>query len=176
MDDIVLSTTESITISCTNTPAASKLATEMLYQAHVFVNDLCAWVDSFYMELIKTSQEPAGEDWLLVASCIKKLFEVLHQYRAPADRAASKMDNATRTTAYLWAMIQVHRELKNIRNHNFRGHPSVAPVITLHAFKTRITIFEKLSEALKSLENKVTDTQKNFDKLNDRVAKLEKKG
>lgn len=74
-------------------------------------------------------------------------------------------------------MIQVHRELKNIRAHNFRGHPAVAPVITLHVFKTRVTntAFDKLAESLKSIEKKLTDTQKNFDKLHDRVSKLEKK-
>ena len=87
------------------------------------------------------------------------------------------MDATSRTTAYLWAMIQVHREMKNIRSHNFRGHPAVAPVITLHVFKTRVTLsaFDKLSDALKSIEKKLTDTQKNFDKLHDRLSKLEKK-
>jgi len=29
--------------------------------------------------------------------------------------------------------------MKVIRTHNFRGHPAVAPVITLHVFKTRVT-------------------------------------
>jgi hypothetical protein len=177
MDDVSLAVTESILVACTALPAAQKLATEMMYQTQVFINELCSWVDSFYMELIKTSQVPPGEAWLLVAACIRKFFEVLRKLRAPADRASSKMDNPTRTTAYLWAMIQVHRELKNIRAHNFRGHPAVAPVITLHVFKTRVTntAFDKLAESLKSIEKKLTDTQKNFDKLHDRVSKLEKK-
>jgi hypothetical protein len=177
MDDISLAVTESISVSCEHTPSAGKLATEMLYQSQVFINELCSWVDSFYLELIKTSQVPAGEAWLLVASCIRKFCEVLRKFCAPADRAASKMDSATRTTAYLWAMIQVHREMKIIRGHNFRGHPAVAPVITLHVFKTRVTntAFEKLADSLKSIEKKLADTQKNFDKLHDRLTKLEKK-
>jgi len=87
------------------------------------------------------------------------------------------MDGATRTTGYLWAMIQVHREMKLIRGHNFRGHPSVAPVIMLHVFKTRVTTsaFEKLTESIRSLEKKVTDNTKNFDKIQDRLSKVEKK-
>ncbi len=74
-------------------------------------------------------------------------------------------------------MIQVHRELKNIRSHNFRGHPAGAPVITLQVFKTRVTntAFKKLSDALKSLDKKFTNTHKTFDKLHDRLVKLEKK-
>jgi len=89
---------------------------------------------------------------------------VLRKCRAPADRAASKMDGATRTTGYLWAMIQVHREMKLIRGHNFRGHPSVAPVITLHVFKTRVTTsaFEKLTESIRSLETASTECSSYF--------------
>jgi hypothetical protein len=141
------------------------------------MNDLCSWVDSFFMELINTSQAPDAEAWLLVASCIRKFCEVLRKFRAPADRAASKMDSTTRTTAYLWAMIQVHREMKAMQGHNLRGHPAVAPVITLHVFKTRVTtsVFAKLTETFKSLDKRVTDTQKNFDKIQDRLSKIEKK-
>jgi hypothetical protein len=129
------------------------------------------------MELIKTSQVPPAGAWTLVASCLQKFFEVLRKHRAPADRASSKLDATARTTAYLWAMIQVHRELKNIRSHNFRGHPAVAPVITLPVFKTRVTFtaFEKLTDSLKSIDKKITDLQENFDKLHDQISKLKKK-
>ena len=177
IDDVSLSVTESINVSCAGNPAGSKLATEMLYQTQVFVNELCIWVDSFYLELIKTSQVPHGKAWLLVASCIRKFCEVLRRFRAPADRAASKMDCTTRTTAYLWAMIQVHREMKVIRSHNFRGHPAVAPVIMLHVFKTHVTntAFEKLSENYRSLEKKIGELQKNYDKVQDHLSKVDKK-
>jgi hypothetical protein len=74
-------------------------------------------------------------------------------------------------------MIQVHWEMKVIRGHNFRGHPAVAPVITLHVFKTRVTTaaFLKLTETCRSLEKKLADLQKNYDKVQDRLAKVEKK-
>jgi hypothetical protein len=136
MDDVSLAVTKSLNVSCSSHPAASKLAIEMLYQTQVFINELCSWVDSFYLELIKTLQVPPGEAWLLVASCIRKFCKVLCKCHVPADRSASKMDGATRTTAYLWAMVRVHCEMKLIRGHNFRGHPSVAPVIMLHVLLT----------------------------------------
>lgn len=75
MDDATLAVTESISAACIAVPEANKLATEMLYQSKIFINELCSWDDSFYMELIKTSQVPAGEAWLLVASCLRKFFE-----------------------------------------------------------------------------------------------------
>jgi hypothetical protein len=90
MDNVSLAVTESINVSCAERPAASKLAMEMLYQSQVFINELCSWVDSFYLELINTSQVPSHEAWLLVASCIRKFCEVLRKFRAPADRAAAK--------------------------------------------------------------------------------------
>jgi hypothetical protein len=68
--------------------------------------------------------------------------------------------------------------LKVIHNHNFWEHPALAPVITLHVFKTRVTntAFDKLSDALHSIEKMFTDTQKNFAKPLEQVAKLEKQG
>jgi hypothetical protein len=130
------------------------------------------------MELISTSQVPPSEAWNLVASCPQNFFEVLRKHRAPADRAASKMHNATRTTVYLWAMVQVHQDFKLIHHHNFWGHPAVAPVITLHVFKTWVTLtaFKAVTDSLKSLDKKLMDNQKNFDKLHERLSKLEKKG
>jgi uncharacterized protein YdcH (DUF465 family) len=63
--------------------------------------------------------------------------------------------------------------MKVIRTHNFRGHPAVAPVITLHVFKTRVTnaAFDKLTENYRSLEKRLTDLQKNYDKVASKVVK-----
>jgi hypothetical protein len=50
-----------------------------------------------------------------------------------------------------------------IQNHNFWGHPAVAPVIMLKVLKTsRVPrpAFDKLAEALKSIEKKLADTQR----------------
>lgn len=77
MDDVSLAVSESIGTACAIHPAAAKLASEMIYQTQVFINDLCGWVDSFLMELIKTSQVPSNDPWKLVASCLRKLFEVI---------------------------------------------------------------------------------------------------
>jgi len=114
LDDVSIAVTESIAVGCESGAGAAKLATEMLYQIQLFINELYSWVDSFYLELLKTSQVPAGEAWILVASCIRKFFKVLRKYCAPADCATSKMDNTTRTTTYLCSMLQVHRESKVI--------------------------------------------------------------
>jgi hypothetical protein len=81
IDDVSLAVTESIKVACMSHPAASKLAIEMLYQTQVFGNELCSWMDSFYSELLKTSQVPAAKAWLLVASCIRKFWDVIRKFR-----------------------------------------------------------------------------------------------
>jgi len=67
--------------------------------------------------------------------------------------------------------------MKQIRQPSFCGHPSVAPVITLHVFKTRVTVTasKTVLESMKALDKKLANSQKSFDKLHGRLAKLEKK-
>jgi hypothetical protein len=104
-------------------------------------------------------------------------LEVLRKQQAPADQASSKLDLSACTTANLWAMIQVHCELKLIWSHHFCGHPAVAPVITLHVFKTRVTLtaFDKLGDSVKALDKQIAYVQNFFDELHECVSKLEKK-
>jgi hypothetical protein len=41
MGDVSVSVTKSIGTACINQPAAAKLVSKMIYQAQVFINDLC---------------------------------------------------------------------------------------------------------------------------------------
>ncbi len=43
MDNVSLAVMESINVSCADCPAAAKLATKMLYQTQIFINELCSW-------------------------------------------------------------------------------------------------------------------------------------
>lgn len=74
-------------------------------------------------------------------------------------------------------MAQLHCTMKEIRDTQFQGHHSVAHIINLHVFKTRVmaTAFTKVGESLKLLTKQISDQQKFLDKLNDRITKLEKK-
>jgi len=74
---------------------------------------------SFYLEWLKT--------------------KFIQEFRAPASKASTISDTTVKTTIYLWSIIQVHRVMKEIRDFHFQGHPSVAPIINLHMFKTCIT-------------------------------------
>jgi hypothetical protein len=149
----------------------------MLTASKLFIENLSTWMTSFYLELLKTSQVPPDEAWHLVASCVHQFSVVICKFRAPASKANTISDTIVKTTTYLWSISQVHCTMKEIRDTQFRGHPSVAPIINLHVFKTRITAsaFTKVGETIKLLTKQISDQQKFLDKLNDRITKLEKK-
>ncbi len=177
INDLELSIQSTIGTVCRQSEAARVLAFDMLQSSKVFIENLSTWMTSFYLELLKTSQVPPDEAWHLVAACVHQFFVVIREFRAPASKANVISDPALKTTTYLWAMIQVHRVMKDIRDSQFRGHPSVAPIINLHVFKTRVTTtaFHKLSDSLKAFTKQLGDNQKLMDKLDDRIMKLEKK-
>jgi hypothetical protein len=56
--------------------------------------------------------------------------------RASAANATSEVNAATKCATIMWAIIQAHRVMKDFLDMRFRNHPSIAPVIILHVFKT----------------------------------------
>jgi hypothetical protein len=103
-----------------------------------FISDMSKWMDEFYGELITLSEPIEDEAWVLVSSCIKRVFEDLRRVRATAAIASSDSPISCCTT-YLWALIQSHRIMKEYSDSRFRNHPSIAPDIILHVFRTRVT-------------------------------------
>jgi hypothetical protein len=115
----------------------------------------------FYQELLTTSEATEEEAWELVSGCIKKIFEDLRRVRATAANATSEINPSSKCATYLWALIQSHRIMKEYIDARFRNHPSIAPVIILHVFKTRVT---------------QVSHNNNVKRLEGRIAKLESAG
>jgi len=118
---------------------ARMLAHDMHNKSQIFVAEMCNWMDVFYQELLTTSEATEEEAWELVSGCIKRIFEDLRRVRASAANATSEINPSTKCATYLWALIQSHRVMKDYIDARFRNHPSIAPVIILHVFKTRVT-------------------------------------
>jgi hypothetical protein len=111
-------------------------------------------MDVFYQELLTTSEATMEEARELVSGCIKRIFEDLRRVRATAANATSEINPSTKCATYLWALIQSHRVLKDYIDARFRNHPSIAPVIILHVFKTRVTRVS-LNNHVKRLEGRI---------------------
>jgi hypothetical protein len=132
---------------------ARVLANDMLSMAQIFVAELSNWMDVFYQELLTTSEASEDEAWELVSACVKKVFEELRRVRASAANATSEADSTSKCSTIMWALIQAHRVMKDFLDMHFRNHPSIAPVIILHVFKTRVTPVS-YSTNLKRLEGR----------------------
>lgn len=59
--------------------------------------------------------------------------------QASAANATSEVDPSSKCGTILWALIQSHKVMKVFLDLRFRNHPSIAPVIVLHIFKTCVT-------------------------------------
>jgi hypothetical protein len=137
---------------------ARVLANDMHAKSQIFVAEMSNWMDVFYQELLTTSEATEEEAWELVSACIKKIFEDLRRVRAGAANATTEPDRGNKCTTIMWALVQSHRIMKDFLDARFRNHPSIAPVIILHVFKTRVT------RTAHSIQ---------FKRLEGRVAKLE---
>jgi hypothetical protein len=118
---------------------AKMLAHDMHNKSQIFVAEMCNWMDVFYQELLTTSEATEEVAWELVSGCIKRILEDLRRVRASTANATSEPNPSTKCATYLWALIQSHRVMKDYIDARFRNHPSIAPVIILHVFKTRVT-------------------------------------
>jgi len=146
---------------------ARLLATEMLETSQTFVMEMSSWVDSFFQELVSTSEATEEEAWEVIGACLKKMFEVIRVPRAQAANATMDNDPRSQCTTYLWALIQSHRIMKDFADARFRNHGAIAPVIVLHIFKTRVTRtamtsnIKRLEARLATLEKGGKDKDKN---------------
>jgi hypothetical protein len=79
--------------------------------------------------------------------------------RAQASNATTDSSLTSQCATYLWALIQVHKVMKEFVEARFRNHGAIAPVIVLHIFKTRVTRVS-LGTQIKRLEGHLAALEK----------------
>jgi hypothetical protein len=137
------------------------MATDMHSKSDQFITEMCGWMDAFYFELRETSEATEEEAWELVSSCVKQIFEDLCRVRASAANASSEISPLSKCTTVLWALTQSQRVMKNFLDMRFRNHPSIAPVIILHVFKTCVSHIAYTNK-VKSLEGRLAKIENNI--------------
>ena len=146
----------------TLTGKAKELAKNMVDHAAIVVVKLFMFMDRFYGELCNTYGTGKTEAWHLVSSVVKRFFSDVYAVRGRAkfiSMQAAKTDSIS--GAYLWASLQAHRIMEAYVESDFRHHPSVAPVITIHLYSHRVpdSIYQaravKVDELLKSMAESV---------------------
>ena len=137
---------------------ARRLALDMHSYSHFFVGEMCTWVTGFVQEL--TLQATEDEAWTLASQCLKSIFVYLRTVRSAAANAFSDPNKVSRCTTYMWCLLESHRLMKEFLDASFRNHPCIAPVITLHLFRTRVTK-TSFAESIKRLEGRLNALEKN---------------
>jgi hypothetical protein len=140
-------------------PEATKLAAEMHTASHYFICQLCTFVTDFVQEMSSTAESPIEEAWELVSACVRKIFDELRRIRAAAANAMAEQNPITKCALYMWCLIQANRVQKEFLDARFRNHPSIAPVIILHVFRTRVTKIA-FKDGLKHLEGRIAALEK----------------
>lgn len=137
---------------------ARLVATAMLSQSSTFVVSLCNFVSRFFEEL---AGGPSGstevETWTLLAHMIRTIFRDIHRVRAPAQFSMDLNPCMEKKCGgYLWRTLQAQYV-----KFNFRNHPSLAPIITLHLYEHRapLKVVRHLEEVVAVLSRKVDKLQ-----------------
>lgn len=137
---------------------AKSLVTRFVSITSAFVVKLFAFMSRFYHELTVTYNTAAKESWHLVCSIVKQIFVDLALVRSRAKFiTVGKTANETVASTYLWATLQAHRLMQEYVVSNFRGHPNVAPVVTLHLYTHRVprVTFAVLEKEFKEMKKEL---------------------
>ena len=133
---------------------ARMLANSMHSASQEFIARLSGFFDEMYNELLYSSGATADEAHELVSAIVRRIFENLKSVRTAAANALSDPSAVSKCATYMWCMIQAHKIQQEYLDSRFRNHPSIAPVIILHVFRTRVTQVTYKAE-LKRLEGRV---------------------
>jgi hypothetical protein len=132
------------------------LATNVRAQWH----KLCAFVDSFYIELTGVSGFAGDKAWALVGWCVAALFGALQPHRSPVTMLED-LGTLENKAACIWAVLQCHRVGGEFDLVAYRGHPAVVKEMSLFMLTERVDPgeMEKLSAKAKSAERDAAEAK-----------------
>ena len=152
-------TTEIHSVLGDDFPEATKLALEMHTASHYFICQMCTFITDFVQEMASTSDSPIEEAWELASACVRKIFDEMRRVRVAASNAMAEQNPVTKCALYMWCLIQANRVQKEFLDARFRNHPTIAPVIILHVFWTRVTKIA-FKEGIKRLKGRIAILEK----------------
>ena len=134
------------------------LAKSYLFASQNCFNKFVTWTESFYQELLGTSQVAEKEAWSLILHCWMAFFSDLRQIRmACANLSPGRhevgSEGRTRIVArYIWTMGRAIVLQDEYCDKQFRNHPTIATVINYHLFQHRVpmTLYKSMMGKLES--------------------------
>ena len=144
----------------------------------LFINELFgSFMDSLYRELNTTSNSGEAESWLLVASLVRAISSWIRKTRNLGQDADSDLDKGRQCATYLWATVQTHIKMKELRELEFRKHSTIASAINFHMLQHRVptTVFNRLEGEHKVLKSLVDEKSKLLDRVYNKFKALQNK-
>jgi uncharacterized membrane protein YgcG len=109
------------------------------------------------------------EAWSLISHCVRVVFKLLRDVRS----GGARWTVDTRDVQLVWAQIQCHRVMAELRHAHFSAHPALSHVLNLHlqdnvvsrskyeGLEKRMLEVEKIAAAAKKVADRVTQTRSN---------------
>jgi hypothetical protein len=115
-----------------------------------------------YIELRNTSASNESEIWMLVSAGVREFFRHLAEKRFQAKHLSPLLTPERRAGAYLWATLQANALMKEWMAADFKNHPRIAPMLTLHLFEFHVPRSEHkaLLARVKALETELLAVRK----------------
>ena len=143
------------------------VAKAMLATSNTWLISMIGFVNKYYHDLVNGGESKEEEVWSHVSQCLRVMFRLISKVRTRCStRIGGCYDSKRRAPALMWGALQAHLLMKEYVDHQFKNHPSIAPVLTRHLFAHRQSKLEAkaTNEKVKSLESSVKNLKSAFDK------------
>jgi hypothetical protein len=119
-------------------PEAQAVALELANDADRRQVALASHMTNHFVELQQTSASNEKEIWMLVSAGVREFFRHLAEKRFIAKRLSPMLTLDQRAGYYLWGTLQENSSIKEWMAADFKNHPRIAPMLTLHLFEHRV--------------------------------------
>jgi hypothetical protein len=109
---------------------ALTVANEMLATSKNFIYELSTWMNLKYQDTLARTMASEKEAWSLIAHCVRVVFKLLRDARSSGSRWTPEAGDGD--VQLVWAQLQCHRVMHELRAAGFSAHPALSHVLNLH--------------------------------------------
>jgi hypothetical protein len=143
---------------------ALTIANEMLAASKLFIFELAAWINRTYQDTLARTTSSEKEAWALISHCVRVVFKLLRDARSSGSRWTPEAPDGD--VQLIWAQLQCHRVMNDLRGTGFGAHPALSHVLNLHLQDNVVSRsrFEELEKRLQEVEKVAREAKKLADK------------
>jgi hypothetical protein len=138
-------------------------------------NDMCTFIDSFYIELMNVAGFSPNKAWKLVGHCCATLFSAMQPYWAPVTMLPD-LGPLESKAACMWALLLSHRVADLLKKVKYRGGSAVVKETSLFMLTERVdpSHVHTIAEKAKTAWSKAEEANAKVVKLKDVITTLKR--